>query len=119
MTHNLKLAAIFAATLGALPVAALAQDTNEPAAFNPETTARIMFFGEGMIHPIGVTETFANMQQCVEDMVAEAEDFIEMRDTDIIGPNDRFTYLCEDEQRIERADFTRFGGVQRSTYFKP
>ena len=116
---SLKCAAAFAATLGTLPVTALAQETNITTAFNPEATARIMFFGEGMIHPIGVRETFANMQLCIENMEAEATDFIEMRDTDIIGPNDRFIYICEDEQRIERADFTRFGGVQRSTYFKP
>jgi hypothetical protein len=113
------LAATFAACLLTAPAAMADETQNLQQSFNPEATATIIFYSQGMIHPIQVEQTFANMQQCIEDMDAEAADFAELRDTDIIGSNDRFTYICEDEQRIVTATFTRFGGEQRHTHFKP
>lgn len=111
-----KIAAAFSACLGTAPTLALAQDAST--SFNPATTARTVMDSAEGFH-ISVREDFANMQQCIADMNAEAQDFQEMRDTDIIGPNDRFAYTCEDEQRIVTATFTRFGGEQRHTHFKP
>jgi hypothetical protein len=113
--NTIKLSATFAAftALAAAPVIA-----QESTAFNPETTATItMNAADGF--NFTVREGFANMQECIKDMDAEAADFQEMRDTDIIGPNDVFTYACEDTHKIVTATFTRTGGDQRTTVFKP
>lgn len=113
---SLKLATAFAATLALAPVAH-AQETAPVTTFNPETTGTLIVNSASLGFNYHGSQTYPNMQSCLEQIDAEIADFNDMERNDIIAPGDSITMICEDDHERVTVRFTHEFGVQRSITF--